>query len=108
LARDFDVEDFGCGLIRFENGASIYLDNAWAAMVSETIIGLRVAGTRGGATMWPFSLVQSEFAHFVECVTTGRPSLSPVGQGLEVLKMLDALYVSSATGKPQPVEPERP
>ena len=125
LARDFDVEDFGCGLIRFENGASIYLDNAWAAMVSETMIGLRVAGTRGGATMWPFSMVslvdgkttattptldpqaaQSEFAHFVECVSTGRPTLSPVGQGLEVLKMLDALYVSSATGKAHPIEAE--
>ena len=28
VRKSFDVEDFGCGLIRFENGASIYLDNA--------------------------------------------------------------------------------
>lgn len=118
IKESFDVEDFGCGLIRFENGASIYLDNAWASMVADTLIGLRVLGTKGGATMWPFSIVthkdgknvaatpdltggkfQTQFEHFVECIRSDSEPISPVGQGLDMLKMLDAIYVSSRTGK---------
>jgi len=45
IRDSFDVEDFGCGLIKFDGGACIYLDNAWASMVDDTVIGLRVLGS---------------------------------------------------------------
>jgi predicted dehydrogenase len=118
IKKDFDVEDFGCGLIKFANGATIYLDNAWASMVDSTVIGLRVLGTKGGATMWPFDIVQSrdgtnvsvkpelagktfetEFEHFVRCIREDRPSISPPEQGLTMLKMLEAIYLSQRSGK---------
>ncbi len=114
----FDVEDFGCGLIKFENGATIYLDNAWASMVDSELIGLRILGTKAGATMWPFTMVTSEggkntaatpaleeskypsqFQHFVECIINDVPPLAPASQGLDLLKMLDGIYRSSAQGK---------
>lgn len=114
----FDVEDFGCGLIKFENGASIYLDNAWSSMVDDTVMALKIIGTKGGAGMWPFSIVknkngqnavakpdltgkkyQTQFEHFVECVINDTGSISPAGQGLQLLKMLNAIYASSKTGK---------
>ncbi len=115
----FDVEDFGCGLIKFENGATIYLDNAWASMVVEAeLIGLRILGTKAGATMWPFTIVTSEggkntattpvleesktpsqFQHFVECIINDVPPLAPASQGLDLLKMLDGIYRSSVQGK---------
>ena len=117
IKDSFDVEDFGCGLIKFENGASIYLDNAWASMVAGQLIGLRILGTTGGATMWPFSIIKcsrgknravtpnlsrrrfkTQFEHFVECVVGDSETLSPPGQGLTVLKMLDAIYRSSERG----------
>jgi predicted dehydrogenase len=113
----FDVEDFGCGLIKFENGASIYLDNAWASMVAETVMALKVLGTKGGAGLWPFSIVScdngkntaaqpdltgrkypTQFEHFVACVLDGAECLSPARQGWQLLKMLEAIYASSKTG----------
>ncbi|MFH1903860.1 MAG: Gfo/Idh/MocA family oxidoreductase [Candidatus Omnitrophota bacterium] len=118
IKKNFDVEDFGCGLIKFENGVTIYLDNSWASMVGETIIGLRICGTKGGATMWPFSVIRSEgantkvetpdlnsrkhqtqFEHFVECIRNNSEPISPAGQGVEILRMLDGIYRSSKTGK---------
>ncbi|MFH0796904.1 MAG: Gfo/Idh/MocA family oxidoreductase [Candidatus Omnitrophota bacterium] len=118
IKNDFDVEDFGCGLIKFENGATIYLDNAWASMVGETIIGLRICGTRGGATMWPFSVIklegaktkvetpdlssrkyQTQFEHFVESILIDSEPISSAGQGVEMLQMLDGIYRSSKIGK---------
>lgn len=114
----FDVEDFGCGLIKFENGATIYLDNALACMVDDTIIGLRICGTKSGATMWPFSVIksvdgknqavkpdlthehyQTQFEHFVECIINDSEPISPPRQGLEILKMLHGIYHSSKIGK---------
>lgn len=118
IKDSFDVEDFGCGLIKFDNGACIYLDNAWASMVDDTVIGLRILGTKGGATMWPFAIItpengknkstkpelekqkfQTQFEHFVECIISDSEPLSPASQGLEILKMLDGIYASSRTGK---------
>jgi len=118
IKDDFNVEDFGCGLIKFSNGAAITLDNAWASMVDTTVIGLRVLGTKGGAPMWPFDIVQSrdgrnasvkppleglvvqtQFEHFVRCIQEGRPSVSPPEQGLTMLKMLEAIYLSQKRGK---------
>ncbi len=116
-----DVEEFGTGVIRFENGASVYLDNAWAAMVPpEGVMGLRVLGEKGGATMWPFSITlargnravdatpdlsgkhsrsPSQFRCFVDCVRKRRKPASTAEQGLTVLKMLDGIYRSNRTGR---------
>jgi predicted dehydrogenase len=118
IKNDFDVEDFGCGLIKFENGITIYLDNAWTAMVGDAVWNLRICGSKGGATMWPFSIIkpedgknktetpdlsnqnyQTQFEHFIECIINDSEPLSPVSQGLEVVQMLDAIYQSSKTGK---------
>jgi predicted dehydrogenase len=37
--------------------------------------------------------------HFVECLVTGKPPLSPGTDGLRIMKILDAAYKSAATGK---------
>ena len=125
IKNDFDVEDFGCGLVKFKNGASIYLDNAWASMVDNEVMALKIIGTKGGAGMWPFSIVknengknigvkpdltgkkyQTQFEHFVECVINDADSISPAGQGLQLLKMLGAIYASSKTGKAMRIKNE--
>ena len=68
--------------------------------------------------MWPFSIIQTrdganvatkpdlsgqkfptQFEHFVECILSGSETISPARHGLEVLKMLDAIYRSSETGR---------
>jgi predicted dehydrogenase len=112
-----DVEDFGCGLIKYGNGATIYLDNAWACMVANTEAGLRVCGTEAGATMFPFSIIkteagriketkpdltkmvyQNQFEHFIGCIANDTEPASPVSQGLSVLKMIHGVYRSAETG----------
>ena len=116
-AQAFDVDDFAAGMIRFANGATILLDNAWVAHVHETQIGAWVCGTEGSGSLWPFRLVEdrdgasrdvtpaaeslageNQFAHFVRSVRDNVPNASPAQQGLVMLRMLEALYHSSQLG----------
>jgi len=50
----------------------------------------------------------AEFEHFVECVKGDSDTLSPAGQGLTVLKMLDAIYRSSERGTAVKIADEAP
>lgn len=114
----FDVEDLVLGTIRFENGASVMLDNSWATFVEKEVIGMRLCGTQGGATLWPFRIcyeeegqivsktpdlenVESEnqFKHFIDCILEDKQPSSPIEQGVTVLKMLDGIYRSAEAGK---------
>ncbi len=116
--RHFDVEDFASGMIRFADGATILLDNAWAAHVHETQIASWVSGTEGSGSLWPFRIVEdrdgnssdvtpaldkieseSQFAHFVHAIRGNVPNCSPVQQGLTMLRMIDALYRSARLGR---------
>jgi len=114
----FDVEDLALGTIRFADGSTVMLDNAWAAFVDKEVIGMRLCGTEGGATLWPFRIcyeedgqiisktpsltkVESEnqFKHFIDCILNDKQPMSTLEQGVTVLKMLDAIYRSAETGK---------
>ncbi len=114
----FDVEDLALGTIRFENGASVMLDNAWATFVEKEVIGMRLCGTQAGATLWPFRICyeeggqivsktpdlehiksESQFKHFIDCILNNRQPISTIEQGVTVLKMLDAIYRSAEAGK---------
>ena len=114
----FDVEDLALGIIRLENDAAIMLDNAWAAFVDKEVIGMRLCGTEGGATLWPFRIcyeennqiisktpdlsnikLENQFKHFIDCILNDKQPISTVHQGVTVLKMLDAVYRSAEVGK---------
>jgi predicted dehydrogenase len=121
-----DVEEFGAGLIRFENGSSIYLDNAWASFVpADGVWNLRILGDKGGATVWPLSITYAkgngvadatpdlakigfkaptQFDHFIDCIRKDRSPLSTAEQGVTLMKMLGALYRSNKTGKAVEIE----
>jgi predicted dehydrogenase len=116
-----DVEDFGAGMIRFANGACIYIDIAWASFVPvDGVANVRILGDRGGATVWPFSVTFSkgtkvadatpdlkkkkfraptQFEHFRDCVRRDRNPLSTAEQGMQMMQMLDGIYRSARTGK---------
>jgi predicted dehydrogenase len=116
-----NVEDFGAGMIRFANGATIYLDNSWASFVPEKgVSSIRILGDSGGATVWPFSVTLSkglkvvdatpdlskkkfraptQFKHFIDCVRGDSNPLSTAEQGVQMMQMLDGIYRSSRTGK---------
>ncbi len=114
----FDVEDFGCGIVRFANGAAAMLENGWSTFVTEPTFSVRVLGTEGGATLGPFSVAtekegaaidqapevdtidaEDQFAHFARRVRDGIQPNSTIEQGYRMVQMLAALYESHRTGR---------
>ena len=43
-------------------------------------------------------LFENEIAHFIECIKNGLPCRSPAEDGVEIMKILDAIYDSAKTG----------
>ncbi|WP_010094790.1 Gfo/Idh/MocA family protein [Ornithinibacillus scapharcae] len=112
----FDVDDFTAGWIRFRNGTVLNLEIAWAINGEEDdSISLEFYGNEGGAKLSPVTIFkedngiftkiepefenndvyQDEINHFIECVIRNEKPLIDADQGLEILKMLQALYTSS-------------
>jgi len=120
-----DVEDMANALIRFENGASIYIDVSFTLHLAEDELSLKLFGDKGGAQLEPFlqvvsekhdtilnmqpqvdhvrfhfeSAFQHQIDHFVHCIRTGAKTESPVEDGVELMKMLTAVYESARLGK---------
>lgn len=120
-----DVEDLTNAMIRFENGASLIVDVSFSlhALKEETYV--KLYGDKGGAEIEPelaivtekndtilniepqidergFDFIgafQSEIDHFVACCLDGETCIAPVADGVEVMKMLEAIYASAASGK---------
>ena len=42
--------------------------------------------------------IANEINHFIHCVQTGEPCRNPAEDGVEMMKILDAVYESAATG----------
>lgn len=126
--RDFDVEDLACALVRFHDGATLILEASWAAHVGEeqqmstTLCGTRggllqrnVGGGYGGYEAFIYSeengsLVTrrldrslapatSSYAEFIDSIREGRPPAADGAQGVAVMRILDAVYQSAATGR---------
>jgi len=115
----FDVEDFAAGFVRFANGATLMLETSWLGFQPEAeIIRLQCFGTRGGL-VWPDGVLTGETRHvpwdlrlrhldrglahheeimaFAAAVRDGLPSPVPPRDSLEVVRILEALYLSGQT-----------
>ena len=127
LKKTFDVEDLGCAMIRFDNGATILLEASWAGFTERREeMSTQLWGTHGGVvhrnvgegydfearvfseqagTLWTSQLAQtleptpSAYEEFVDAVLDKRPPLATGGHGLDVQLVLDAIYKSAATGR---------
>jgi predicted dehydrogenase len=119
------VEDLANALIRFENGASLMVDVSFTLHAKKDEISVKLFGEKGGFEVEPEVLMvterhdtilnvtpqtdqksfdfvgafQREIDHFIECVQTGRKPLSPVEDGVEMMKMLCGVYESARTGR---------
>jgi len=119
----FDVEDLASGFIRFDNGASLQIEFSWASNVAEEQKFLEWRGTEGG-----FSLVNDKLKlytemegvpvdiapqfegsdiphhtanihHFVECVQGRQQPIIMPDHGVDMIKILTAIYESAETGR---------
>ena len=118
----FDVEDMASAMIRFDNGFVLSLEASFSlnSAGKETV---ELFGTKGGAKIDPElhiyteqngyltnvdfvaptalsfgRLFINEISHFVNCVLNGVECRSTGEDGLEVSKIIDAIYESAKTG----------
>lgn len=124
----YEVEDFATALIRFENGSTLQLDSSWAGYTRHNDeFGASLMGTRGGAdivvkdyaetgTLTLFGDVEgvpatttptlvARHGHgeigrmFVDAILADQP-FSPSGEeGLERVRLIEAIYASAEAGR---------
>lgn len=119
------VEDLANALIRFENGASLLVDVSFTLHAKQDEISVKIFGDRGGAEIEPGLFIvgerhdtilnitpqvdqlgfdfssgfQNEINHFIDSCLGRKETLSPVEDGLEVMKMLCGIYESAEKGQ---------
>lgn len=120
-----DVEDMAVAMIRFDNGAVLNVEASFSQNIKEDQLTLELFGTKSGAMMEPKMELYSEMedylvditprfsqgadvfaenfknetAHFIDCIANDAECLNPVEDGVELMRILDAIYASAASGK---------
>ncbi|MHA7966064.1 Gfo/Idh/MocA family protein [Paenibacillus sp. CAU 1782] len=119
------VEDMANALIRFENGASLMVDVSFTLHSKKDEASIKLYGDKGGFEVDPEVLIvseknntiinsvpqtdhsgfhfdsafQNEIDHFIENIINGTKPLSPVEDGVEMMKILCGIYESAAKGE---------
>lgn len=118
----FDVEDLAMGFIKFDNGACLQIEFSWASNIEAERKFVELRGSKAGFTIenennlkifgeqdgqltddHPESIPVNghglNLAHFVDVVLNGaKPDFEPI-QGVNMIKILCAIYESARTGK---------
>ncbi|MCM8815303.1 MAG: Gfo/Idh/MocA family oxidoreductase [Candidatus Omnitrophica bacterium] len=120
----FDVEDLGAGFIKFNNGATLFLEASWAGN-SETGLKIALFGTKSGVqystSLHPplriygelngvvtdttvefpsVNVYNAEIEHFVNCVKNNTQPITTPQEIITVIKIIQNIYRSAETGKP--------
>ena len=119
----FDVEDLATAMIRYDNGVVISVEASFSLNIKQDVGSIELFGTKAGAKLDPeleiytelngyLSNVQltiptalsfdglfaNEINHFVDCVRNGTTCKSPAEDGITLMEILDAIYLSARTG----------
>jgi len=124
--KTFDVEDLASALIRFDNGVTLHLEVSWALNFEHREkIYLEVSGTGGGLSSVSYDLKDKNISvfrescgvltrteplhfphtfenaqqHFVNCVLQDREPDAGAEDGVEIMRILDAVYESARLGR---------
>lgn len=117
----YDVEDMAVGIVRMKNGATIDFEFSWASNIEKESKYFEVLGTKGGACFKDGelqiysevfdtninikpdlnnSILQiNEFENFVNCIQLNKEPYAPPEEAVELMKVIDALYLSNKLGK---------
>lgn len=118
-----DVEDMACAMIRYDNGAVLSVETSFSLNLKKDQGTIELFGTKGGAKLSPElelytelngymadvnlctptalsfdGLFQGEIDHFTDCVLDGTLCRAPAEDGVELMKILRAIYQSAETG----------
>lgn len=123
----FDVDDSGFAFIKFENGAVLSLETAWASNLPDSMmpewngaISCLLHGDKAALQVMPelklyrggresvgeedvaaekIDAFQAQMADFTKAIRTGGEPTSSATHGVYLMEMLDAIYKSSETGR---------
>ncbi len=124
-----DVEDLAAALIRFDNGAVLDVQAGFSLNLGKDETNIELFGTKGGVKLDPeFRLYtemndyladvnlaastgfdferafRCEIDSFVGAAQGKNPVLASADDGVELMKILDAVYRSAETGHEVPIE----
>jgi len=118
----FNVEDLAMGFIKFDNGACLQIEFSWASNVKAEKEFVELRGTKAGVSFVNGELEiytedngilvdelpqlkdengghAANIIHFADVLANGvKPDFEPV-QGLNMIKILEAMYKSAETGR---------
>ncbi|MEO8356680.1 MAG: Gfo/Idh/MocA family oxidoreductase, partial [Chloroflexota bacterium] len=132
--KDFDVDDTGVIIVEWDNGATSYIESGWwqpHADGPET--ATQLYGTQGFGQLFPTqielpnagtqtldilesgfkfprkehcpqSIYNAQMAYFVDCICNNKTPVPGALEGLINMKVVDAAYKSSNTGKVVPIK----
>lgn len=120
----FSVEDFACGMIRFENGMSLLIETSYAANTAEEeALNVKLYGNKGGAELSPLKLYGEKYGalldttpvfldkmrdkdsfecqagHILDVLEGKADPVNLPEQGTYIQQLLEALYLSAEKGK---------
>lgn len=122
--KNYTVEDYAAGFIRFDNGTSMVLESSFAANLGREGINVVLLGTKGGLETNPLKIYgesngaltetvpslipsgssyEAEVRAFYDAIQNDTPPPVTGEQALNVMKILDAIYRSSDEGKEVPI-----
>ncbi len=117
-----DVEDLASAMIRFDNGEVLHVEASFSLNVGKNEGKVELFGDKGGVTIDPSfsfhseiddyladitldmptafdgSAFNKEIDCFVSAIQNGTPLRATAEDGVEMMKILDAIYESATTG----------
>ncbi|MDF2986811.1 MAG: oxidoreductase [Eubacterium sp.] len=118
-----DVEDLAAAMIRFDNGAILNIEASFSLNIKKDCGTIELFGTKSGARLDPEleiyselndymvniglsnetalsfeGLFENEINHFVSCIKDGIQCISTAQDGIDIMRILDAIYESAKTG----------
>ena len=110
----FDTEDSACGVVHFENGASLLFEVSWALNAPGESF-TQICGSKAGARMDPLviyteqngyltdntpspgknDMFYEEIDHFIHCLRTGEKPQSDLNQAVTMQRILQGIYDSA-------------
>ena len=126
--KHFDVEDTAFAMITMKNGMVIYMETAWATNLQQSAIGVvaEIGGNKAGADMVgpgfenhvrttkivdgklttptekiaePMNMNEYDILHWIDAIQTGGDPLVLPEQQAVVVRVIEAIYKSAATGQ---------
>jgi len=125
-AGTFDVEDLAMGFIRFDNGACLQIEFSWASNIAAEQRFFELRGSKAGAKWTSLTnelaiygeeygstmdylpkidntkgvqIHEANLRHFADVVLNGAEPMFVPQQGVNMVKILEAIYKSAETGK---------